>query len=199
MNGKKGTYYEIEQLRKRVELLEEALETLGIIKSKYAQNDFSPDEHDGHKEKQLDTDSILILNNSDNWDKFFEARHSIPVNALEKTIKEDAVSIITDTIVPPENFNEFLSFTHNLISKNNVEYLLFGHLGDCHLHFHLIHSKEDQQIANNIYTQIIKKSSKLGGVYSAEHGTGKRKRNDFIDCYGLEAVNQIKLCKESFE
>ena len=76
----------------------------------------------------LDTDSILILNNSDNWDKFFEARHSIPVNALEKTIKEDAVSIITDTIVPPENFNEFLSFTHNLISKNNVEYLLFGHL-----------------------------------------------------------------------
>ena len=147
----------------------------------------------------LDTDCILILNNSDNWDKFFEARHSIPVNALEKTIKEDAISIITDTIVPPENFNEFLSFTHNLISKNNVEYLLFGHLGDCHLHFHLIHSKEDQQIANNIYTQIIKKSSMLGGVYSAEHGTGKRKRNDFIDCYGLEAVNQIKLCKESFD
>jgi len=67
MNGKKGTYYEIEQLRKRVELLEEALETLGIIKSKYAQNDFSPDEHDGHKEKQLDTDSILKIKYSDEW------------------------------------------------------------------------------------------------------------------------------------
>ena len=72
MNGKKGTYYEIDQLRKRVEFLEEALETLGIIKSKYAQNDFSPDEHDGHKEKQLDTDSILKIkypndNHSDEW------------------------------------------------------------------------------------------------------------------------------------
>ncbi|OUX37702.1 MAG: hypothetical protein CBE33_02820 [Candidatus Pelagibacter sp. TMED273] len=147
----------------------------------------------------LDINKILILNQSDNWDKFFEARHSIPVNALEKTIRDDAVSIITDTIVPPKYFEEFLSFTHKLIKGYNFEYLLFGHLGDCHLHFHLIHSKEDQQKANDIYNQIIKESSNLGGVYSAEHGTGKRKRNDFIDCYGLEAVNQIKLCKESFD
>jgi len=66
MNGKKGTYYEIDQLRKRVELLEEALETLGIIKSEYAQYDFSPDEHDGHKEKQLVIGKILEIRNSEN-------------------------------------------------------------------------------------------------------------------------------------
>ena len=66
MNGKRGTYYEIEQLQKRVELLEGALETLGIIKSKYAQNDFSPDEHDGHKEKELVIDKILEIKNSEN-------------------------------------------------------------------------------------------------------------------------------------
>ena len=143
--------------------------------------------------------TILILNHSNNWDKFFEARHSIPVNALEKTISDDAVSIITDTIVPPENFQEFLSYTHQLIRQYDVEYLLFGHLGDCHLHFHLIHSKKDQDKANTIYNKIVHKSSSLGGVYSAEHGTGKRKRNDFIECYGLEAVKEIKLCKESFD
>ena len=61
MSGKKGTYYEIEKLQKRVELLEGALETLGIIKSKYAQHDFSPDEHDGHKEKELVIDRILQI------------------------------------------------------------------------------------------------------------------------------------------
>tara|TARA_B100000676_G_scaffold308884_1_gene370870 strand:- start:904 stop:2475 length:1572 start_codon:yes stop_codon:yes gene_type:complete len=147
----------------------------------------------------LNPDTILILNNSNNWDKFFEARHSIPVNALEKTISDDAVSIITDTIVPPDNFQEFLSYTHQLIRQYDVEYLLFGHLGDCHLHFHLIHSKKDQDKANTIYNKIVHKSSILGGVYSAEHGTGKRKRNDFIECYGLEAVKEIKLCKESFD
>ena len=52
---------EIKELRKRVELLEEALETLGIIKSKYAQSDFSPDVHDGHKEKELVIDKLLEI------------------------------------------------------------------------------------------------------------------------------------------
>jgi D-lactate dehydrogenase (cytochrome) len=147
----------------------------------------------------IELEKVLILNQDDNWDKFFEARHSIPVNALEATMKLDAVSMITDTIVPPEHFKEFLDYTHQLIRSHNIEYLLFGHLGDCHLHFHLIHSKQDQDVAVEIYDNIVKKSSDLGGVYSAEHGTGKRKRNDFIECYGLKAVNQIKLCKRAFD
>ena len=107
--------------------------------------------------------------------------------------------MITDTIVPPENFLESLEYAHRRIREDNIEYLLFGHLGDCHLHFHLIHSKKEQNIANKIYSDIIKKTSELGGVYSAEHGTGKRKRNDFLECYGLDAVNQVKLCKEGFD
>ena len=41
-----------EKLEKRIELIEEALETLGIIKSKYAQHDFSPDEHDVKKARK---------------------------------------------------------------------------------------------------------------------------------------------------
>ena len=80
-----------------------------------------------------------------------------------------------------------------------IDYLLFGHLGDCHLHFHLIHSKEKQEIAEKIYRNIVREASRLGGVYSAEHGTGKRKRNDFIECYGDKALEQVKLCKLAFK
>jgi len=35
----------------------------------------------------------------------------------------------------------------------------------------------------------------LGGVYSGEHGTGKRKRKDFLRCYGPTAVQQVLECK----
>ena len=147
----------------------------------------------------INISKVLILNESENWERFFDARHSIPVNALEKTIKLDAVSMITDTIVPPENFKDFLNYTHSIIKNSNIDYLLFGHLGDCHLHFHLIHSKSEQNIAEKVYHDIVKESSRLGGVYSAEHGTGKRKRNDFLECYGIEASNQVKLCKSCFD
>ena len=42
---------------------------------------------------------------------------------------------------------------------------------------------------------MIDLSAKLGGVYSAEHGTGKRKRNDFKKCYGSKAVEMVKKSK----
>jgi len=148
---------------------------------------------------KIDDDDIISLNSPDNWRMFFEARHSMPAKALEKTKKLDAVSIITDTIVPYENFDEFIKFAHSILHKNNIEYLLFGHLGDCHLHFHVIYKKEEAPIINEIYQKIIRKSAKLNGVYSAEHGTGKRKTIDFFECYGQKAVNQVRDCKLAFD
>jgi len=32
-----------------------------------------------------------------------------------------------------------------------------------------------------------------------EHGTGKRKRLDFLRCYGLEAVEQLRRCKAAVD
>ena len=142
---------------------------------------------------------IIVLNTPDTWRMFFEARHSMPAKALEKTKELDAVSIITDTIVPYENFNQFLKFSHTLLQKNNIEYLLFGHLGDCHLHFHVIYTKEEAPIINDLYLKIIRKSAELNGVYSAEHGTGKRKTIDFLECYGQESLNQVAKCKLAFD
>ena len=149
--------------------------------------------------ERFDTDNVIVLNDSASWKKFFEARHSIPDNALTKTKQLGGISIITDTIVPPANFTEYLDKVHNKLQSNNIEYLLFGHLGDCHLHFHFIPTKEQQSLALKIYGKIIKICSKLGGVYSAEHGTGKRKRNDFKECYGKDAVNQILQSKASLD
>ena len=50
------------------------------------------------------------------------------------------------------------------------------------MHFHLIPNREQENTALGIYNYMIDLSSELGGVYSAEHGTGKRKRLDFEKC-----------------
>ena len=146
-----------------------------------------------------DDRQILSLDDTRSWKMFFESRHSLPANALQKAKEYNTASIITDTIVPPTSFSEFINKTHKLIKKNNIDYLLFGHLGDCHLHFHLIPDKNNEKLALQCYHEIIRLSSSLGGVYSAEHGTGKRKKQDFIECYGKEAAKQIKTCKEGFD
>ena len=147
----------------------------------------------------IDLDSIIVLNDPNNWKKFFEARHSIPDNALTKTQRLGGLSIITDTIVPKDKFRAYLKEVHGKLKKSQIEYLLFGHLGDCHLHFHLIPNNKQEKESLEIYDYLIDLSSKLGGVYSAEHGTGKRKRNDFKKCYGEEAVEMVKKLKNTID
>ena len=67
------------------------------------------------------------------------------------------------------------------------------------MHFHLIPKKEQEKESLEIYDYLIDLSSKLGGVYSAEHGTGKRKRNDFKKCYGEEAVEMVNKLKSTLD
>jgi len=148
---------------------------------------------------KIDLDTIIVLNDQENWKKFFEARHSLPENALTKTRKIGGVSIITDTIVPSKNFRTYLEKVHKRLQNSKIEYLLFGHLGDCHLHFHLIPNKDQEKESLDAYDYLIDLSSQLGGVYSAEHGTGKRKRNDFKKCYGEDAVNMIRTLKNTID
>ena len=146
-------------------------------------------------DSDINLDNIIVLNDPYNWKKFFEARHSIPDNALTKTRKDGGISIITDTIVPPKNYRKYLKLIHSRLQLEGIEYLLFGHLGDCHLHFHLIPTKKQSKLCFKIYDYMVDLSSQLGGVYSAEHGTGKRKRNDFKKCYGEVAVEMVRQSK----
>ena len=66
--------------------------------------------------------NILILNNPQDWNTFFNARHSIPTNALKKTHNLDTWSILTDTIVPPNNFQTFQQEVHELLQNSKIEY-----------------------------------------------------------------------------
>lgn len=147
----------------------------------------------------IDENAIMLLDNDHHRKTFMEARHSMPANALEVVQHHGTYTIMTDAIVPPENFREFLQFTHNAIRSAGLDYLAFGHLGDCHLHFTILPEKDKLAGATEVYDRIIAESARLGGVYSGEHGTGKRKRCDFLRCYGPEAVEQLRRSKAALD
>ncbi|MEI7436222.1 MAG: FAD-binding oxidoreductase [bacterium] len=144
-------------------------------------------------------EAVVLLDSERNWTRFMEARHSLPANALEVVKHRGAFTIMTDTVVPPDRFEEFLVFTHRILGEAGMEYLAFGHLGDCHLHFTLLPHREQLDRGVDLYDAIVAKSADLGGVYSGEHGTGKRKRKDFLRCYGPAAVEQVRRCKAAVD
>lgn len=143
----------------------------------------------------IDEDAMILLDSPALRTLFMEARHSMPANALEKVQQRDTFTIMSDTVVPSEHFAEFLKFTHDFLNGKKLDYLTFGHLGDCHVHFMVVPHKEQLDDAVAAYDAMVAKSADLGGVYSGEHGTGKRKRKDFLRCYGPAAVEQVRRCK----
>ena len=147
----------------------------------------------------LDENAVIMLDNDRDRKIFMEARHSMPANALEVVQHRGTYTIMTDTVVPPERFSAFLDFTHRVIQAEKLDYLSFGHFGDCHLHFTILPEQDKLARATEIYDLIIAESARLGGVYSGEHGTGKRKRKDFLRCYGPEAVEQVRKCKAAVD
>ena len=76
--------------------------------------------------KDVKPEDVIVLNDKKNMELFFEARHSIPDNALIKTKELGGISIITDTIVPPEKYKNYLSKVHHLLVSVGIEYLLFS-------------------------------------------------------------------------
>ncbi|MBN1557082.1 MAG: FAD-binding oxidoreductase [Lentisphaerae bacterium] len=147
----------------------------------------------------IDENAILLLDNQALRDLFLEARHSLPANALEVVNHRGTYTIMTDTVVPPDRFAEFLDFTHGLLRERGLDYVAFGHLGDCHLHFTILPEKKQIEAGVYAYDAIVARSAELGGVYSGEHGTGKRKRKDFLRCHGEDAARQVKACKAALD
>jgi D-lactate dehydrogenase (cytochrome) len=144
-------------------------------------------------------DSVMLLDTERNWTMFMESRHSLPANALEVAKHRGSFTIMTDTVVPPDRFGAFLDYTHGILNAAGMEYVAFGHLGDCHLHFTLLPWSAQIEKGVALYDAIVAKSAELGGVYSGEHGTGKRKRRDFLRCYGEGAVEDIRRCKAAVD
>lgn len=143
----------------------------------------------------INPDAIVLFDSDREREIFQDARHSMPANSLEIVQHRGTFTIMTDALVPEDKFTEFMEFTNNIIESENMDYLSFGHLGDCHIHFMILPEKEQLDRAVELYDKIIAKSAELGGVYSGEHGTGKRKRADFLRCFGSDAVEQVRKTK----
>ncbi|MCK5528606.1 MAG: FAD-binding oxidoreductase, partial [Kiritimatiellae bacterium] len=147
----------------------------------------------------INDDAIILMDSDRDREIFQEARHSMPANSLEVAQHRGTFTIMTDALVPEDKFAEFMDFTNKLIDAAGMDYLSFGHLGDCHIHFMIMPTKEQVDGAVDVYDKIIAKSAELGGIYSGEHGTGKRKRKDFIKCHGERGVAEVRKTKAALD
>lgn len=138
-------------------------------------------------------------------EKMKTVRHFVPetINGLiaqRKTKYHEVHKIGTDMAVPDEALREYLKFYRSVLEEQGMEYVIFGHIGDNHLHVNMIprNNEEVKQGMNN-YMLFAKRAVELGGTVAAEHGIGKLKR-DFLEVmYGERGITEIRAVKMALD
>ena len=113
--------------------------------------------------------------------RFKHFRHVLPetINSIiaeRKRQHPDLHKLGTDMSVPEEKFGDMMKYYHSVLRKASLEYVIFGHIGDNHVHLNILpKNTEELEHGLKIYEQFAKKAVEYDGSVSAEHGIGKIK------------------------
>lgn len=132
-------------------------------------------------------------------------RHALPetvntIIAQRKAAVPEIHKVGTDMAVPFGNLREMLSVYRSNLDASGLEYVIFGHIGDGHLHVNIlpVDAKELAE-AKELYMDFAREAVRLGGSVSAEHGIGRIKRDFLSIQYPEQAIEQMKVVKRALD
>jgi D-lactate dehydrogenase (cytochrome) len=133
--------------------------------------------------------------------RFKHFRHAVPelVNNIIAERKKKYPSIHklgTDMSVEDEYLGEIMEFYHKILNEEGLEYVIWGHIGDNHVHVNILpKNMEDLELGKKLYKKFAQKAVSFGGSVSAEHGIGKIKHEYLEIMFGNDAINEMRKVK----
>lgn len=128
-------------------------------------------------------------------------RHSVPeeVNAIigqRKAEHPGLHKVGTDMAVPDDKLAEVLAMYREGLDELGMEAVIFGHIGDNHLHVNMLpNTMEELARAKVLYQHWAHRVVEMGGAVAAEHGIGRIKKPMLaIQCSDEDfvAMNQVR-------
>jgi D-lactate dehydrogenase (cytochrome) len=105
-----------------------------------------------------------------------------------------------DIAVPEKNFMKMMGIYNDTLKAEKIRHIIFGHIGECHLHVNLLPTNEDEfKRSEQLYLEFMKKGVSLGGTISAEHGIGKIRRKYLEIMYGKKGILEMARIKKLFD
>lgn len=133
-------------------------------------------------------------------DKMREFRHALPVAVNERIVRYKQKKVGTDMAVPDDKFASFLRFYKEKLDSSGLDYVIFGHIGDNHLHANLLPKNDSEAArARYLYGRFIAQAIMLGGTISAEHGIGKHKSKYLYVMMGERFLNEMAEVKKTLD
>ncbi len=130
-------------------------------------------------------------------ERFRAFRHALPELVNERVRRNGFQKLNSDYAVPVEaNATMMPYYTRRLDEELPGKYVIFGHIGDAHVHVNILPETEDDAMrGRSLMLEFARKAVQLGGTVSAEHGLGRKKRDLLgieFDPAQIEAMKAVK-------
>lgn len=132
-------------------------------------------------------------------------RHALPetVNARIADVRKAHPSVTklgTDMAVPDDHLADVLRMYRQHLEDAGLEYVIFGHIGDNHLHVNILPRTPDEYDTGwRLYHLFAEQVVRMGGSPAAEHGIGKLKTDFLSVLFGEDGLEQMLAIKRAFD
>ncbi|MBD3321800.1 MAG: FAD-binding protein [Chitinivibrionales bacterium] len=132
-------------------------------------------------------------------------RHAVPeaVNLTvdqRKRTEPRLAKLGTDMAVPDDKLECILELYESDLAEAGLESVIFGHIGQNHLHVNILPSSMDEFTkGRSLYMKWARQVIAWGGSPAAEHGIGKVKKEFLKMKYGDSGVAQMLGLKRQFD
>lgn len=171
----------------------------------FCEQEVEPDHgEDGHLEAWFEAleasgalaDDTLVTTDDAGRARLHAFRHAIPSGINEEVVRNGMPKVGTDLSVPDDALDAMMEAYEGA----PMRHVLFGHIGDNHLHLNLLPRTPDElQRARDFYDDLARRAVSLGGSISAEHGVGKLKRRHLAWMVGDDALSGFRALKRHLD
>lgn len=130
--------------------------------------------------------------------KFHHVRAGVPRAIFERNSRMGVVKVGTDVQVRAENFTDLFKF-YRKATKVGVDYCLFGHFGDAHLHFNYMPTKDEIGKCLDKLLELYDLVYEWKGSPFAEHGIGLIKQNYIKRFHGKNQLGLFRNLKSEHD
>ena len=141
-------------------------------------------------------DDIIAADDAKSRERLYAIRHAIPAGVNEMVVRNGMPKVGTDFSVPDSALSQIMG----IYGQVEMKHVLFGHIGDNHLHLNLLpESREELLEAKALYRELALRAVGLGGTVSAEHGIGRIKKELLAEMVGADVISSFQRLKNHLD
>jgi D-lactate dehydrogenase (cytochrome) len=132
-------------------------------------------------------------------------RHTLPetVNTVISQRRQslrDIHKLGTDSAVPADDLREFYGFIEHVLSRRKLDFLVFGHAGQGHLHANILPcDRTGEREGESALREIAEWAVSRGGTVSAEHGLGRLKSDLLGLMYSPSEIEGMRRLRKTID